>query len=69
MQIKSLCHHTKYKYHLTIYFFYREPNESPEDIVKNILEKLGLASSDIKPDDKIDTLCVIFKQTLTENVQ
>merc|ERR1719492_43778 len=46
-----------------------EPNESPEDIVKNILEKLGLASSDIKPDDKIDTLCVIFKQTLTENVQ
>merc|ERR1712018_509835 len=46
-----------------------EPNESPEDIVKNILEKLGLASSDSKPDDKIDTLCVIFKQTLTENVQ
>merc|ERR1711953_1169184 len=46
-----------------------EPNESPEDIVKNILEKLGLASSDIKPDDKIDTLCVIFKQTLTENLQ
>merc|ERR1711953_1602872 len=46
-----------------------EPNESPEDIVKNILEKLGLASSDIKPDDKIDTLCVIFKQTFTENVQ
>merc|ERR1711953_993901 len=46
-----------------------KPNESTEDIVKNILEKLGLASSDIKPDDKIDTLCVIFKQTLTENVQ
>merc|ERR1712020_60246 len=43
--------------------------ESQAQIVKNVLEKLGLASDEIKPEDKIDTLCVIFKQTLTENVQ
>ena len=56
-------------YIIILFIFYREPTESSEDIVKNILEKLGLASSDIKSEDKIDTLCVIFKQTLTENVQ
>ena len=43
--------------------------ESQAQIVKNVLEKLGLASDEIKPEDKIDTLCVIFKQTLTENVK
>lgn len=47
----------------------RQECESQADIIQNVLEKLGLSSSDIKPEEKVETLCVILNETLKENVK
>jgi len=39
------------------------------EVVDEVLEKMGLGSKDLSVNEKLDALCLIFKQTVTENAK
>lgn len=39
------------------------------EVIAEILEKMGLASSELSAQEKLDAMCLMFKQTLSENVK
>ena len=43
--------------------------QSQAEVIQTVLEKLGLSSTDIKAEEKVETLCVILNETLINNVQ
>jgi len=56
-----------------------ETSETPEnppqkisteaDIIAEVLDKMGLGTNDITAQEKLEALCLIFKQTITENAK
>ena len=48
------------------YIFLYRP-ESQAETIANVLDKVGLASSDLTVQEKLEALCVIFNDTLAEN--
>jgi len=52
-----------------------KPTDEPEkkitdaEVIDEVLEKMGLGSKDLSVNEKLDALCLIFKQTVTENAK
>ena len=57
-----------YAYSLTILTLFTRAAETDSDVIAEVMEKMGL-NKDMPPQEKLDAMCLMFKQTLTENVQ
>lgn len=44
-------------------------DKKESDVITEVLDKMGLTDSNMSAQQKLDAMCLMFKQTLTENVQ
>ncbi len=48
----------------------KEPKKETEsEVISDVLDKLGLSSGEFSLQEKLDAVCLIFKQTVAENVK
>jgi len=43
--------------------------KTDKEVVTEVMEKMGLAAADMSTQDKLEALCLMFKETVTENVK
>jgi len=47
----------------------KNPESQPAETIAQVLDKVGLATSDLTVQEKLEALCMIFNSTLTENLK